>query len=306
MKILNLKNKHLIIYLLFFVISILVFINSNFYNQKKTSFNVKFTQSQLDILEIEKILLNEGLNNFKYNEINFDYGTLLPQNKNEYSYKKNYVIIFFHLNTLNIPITLNKFKATIKNQLKKNCNFFLSYKKNNLDKYFNKEISNLIKENNIKKKLLLTQFEFLSSYDFEFLNYYDQNYYEYLSIIEFFSKKKFNEYLDFKVKIDEILSLQEKKLIFEGVVNFDEKSIETIANTKKNIKNIKNQNFFFLIKEFASFKNILNSCLNSNLYIDTLEKNNNYQKKKLFLFFFIHIILILIIIFYRSKFINFR
>lgn len=303
MKILNLKNKHLIIYLLFFVISTLVFINSNFYNQKKTSFNVKFTQSQLDILEIEKILLNESLNNFKYNEINFDYGTLLPQNKNEYSYKKNYVIIFFHLNTLNIPITLNKFKATIKNQLKKNCNFFLSYKKNNLDKYFNKEISNLIKENNIKKKLLLTQFEFLSSYDFEFLNYYDQNYYEYLSIIEFFSKKKFNEYLDFKVKIDEILSLQKKKLIFEGVVNFDEKSIETIANIKKNIKN---QNFFFLIKEFASFKNILNSCLNSNLYIDTLEQNKNYQKKKLFLFFFIHIILILIIIFYRSKFINFR
>ena len=160
----------------------------------------------------------------------------------------------------------------------------------------------MIKENNIKKKLLLTQFEFLSSYDFEFLNYYGQNYYEYLSIIEFFSKKKFNEYLDFKVIIDEILSLQEKKLIFEGVVNF-EKGIETIENTKKNIKN---QNFFFLIKEFVSFKNILNSCLDSNLYIDTLEQNNNYQKKKLFLFFFIHIILILIIIFYRSKFINFR
>lgn len=305
MKILNLKKKLLLIYLFFFLISTLVFLNSNFYNQKKTSFVINFTESQLNILNIEQILLKETIKETKNRRLNFDFGNLLPQNNKQYSYKKNFVLMFFHLNTLNIPITQNKVDVTIKNLLRKNCNIFLSYKKNSLDKYLYKEISNLIKEMNIKQKLLLSQFEFLSANDFEFLNDYGQNYFEYLSIIEIFSKKKFNDYLDFKIKIKEILNLQEDKLLYEQLLNFNEnKSQVYTISDKYNI--LKNQNFYFLIEESQSFNNIFKSCSNLNLIIDTLEKNSNYKKKKLFLFFFTHIILILMIIFYRSKLINTR
>lgn len=304
MKILNLKKKILLIYLFFFLISTLVFLNSNFYNQKKTSFVINFTESQLNILNIEQILLKRTIKKNKLRTLNFEFGNLLPQNNKQYSYKKNFVLMFFHLNTLNIPITQNKVDVTIKNQLRKNCNFFLTYKKNSLDKYLYKEISNLIKEKNIKQKLLLSQFEFLSSEDFEFLNDYGQNYFEYLSIIEIFSKKKFNDYLDFKIKIMEILNLQKKKLIYEKLLNLNLNANANADVVSFIYDSFENQNFYFLINESQSFNEILKSCLNLNLIIDTLEKNSNYKKKKLFLFFFTHIILILMIIFYRSKLIN--
>ena len=129
MKTLNFKKKHLFIYIVFFFISALMLINSDVYNQNKTSIYVKFTNDQMKILNSEKNLKDREFKNYNYS-LKFDGEYLSTLKTKQYYYKNNFIFVIYNRKNLNASNLQNRFETEIKKKLSKKCNDYFLFKYN--------------------------------------------------------------------------------------------------------------------------------------------------------------------------------
>lgn len=307
MKTLNFKKKHLFIYIVFFFISALMLINSDVYNQNKTSIYVKFTNDQMKILNSEKNLKDREFKNYNYS-LKFDGEYLSTLKTKQYYYKNNFIFVIYNRKNLNASNLQNRFETEIKKKLSKKCNDYFLFKYNKLDKHLIKNLPYIEQEIDEQEELFLKQINFLYSKfnkSYSKNGKYNEQINEILSTLEFLFNEHDQKYIYYIKNIFQDISfLKKKKLIFE-------KSLSNFIYFPKDNRKY-NNNFFqdedvnFLIKEQKKFNNIFISCSNLNLDSTILENNINYKNKKIFLFFLVHIILIVIITFYKFKFISYR